>query len=118
MKNYSEFITEVNKHRDDKLMYQYGERNKPENYLPKDPVKNELENKKLAQGETLKQGNTYLAQIVSPGKSSQLKFPSTPAGINIRLTNTENEMRGVKSQAELIKKLGFRSLKDIDDRNP
>jgi len=37
--NYSEFITEVNKHRDSKLMYQYGERNKPENYLPKDPVK-------------------------------------------------------------------------------
>lgn len=59
-----------------------------------------------------------MAQIVSPGKSSQLKFPSTPAGINIRLTNTENEMRAVKSQAELIKKLGFRSLKDIDDRNP
>ena len=37
--NYQEFILEVNKHRDDKLMYQYGERNKPENYLPKDPVK-------------------------------------------------------------------------------
>ena len=37
--NYQEFITEVNKHRDAKLMYQYGERNKPENYLPKDPVK-------------------------------------------------------------------------------
>ena len=37
--NYQEFITEVNKHRDSKLMYQYGERNKPENYLPKDPVK-------------------------------------------------------------------------------
>ena len=37
--NYQEFILEVNKHRDSKLMYQYGERNKPENYLPKDPVK-------------------------------------------------------------------------------
>ena len=37
--NYQEFIAEVNKHRDSKLMYQYGERNKPENYLPKDPVK-------------------------------------------------------------------------------
>ena len=62
--------------------------------------------------------NVKTAQIVNPGKSSQLKFPSTPTGINIRLTNTENEMKGVKSQAELIKKLGFRSLKDIDDRNP
>ena len=48
MKNYSEFITEVNKHRDDKLMYQYGERNKPENYLPKDPVK-DAKKVKLAQ---------------------------------------------------------------------
>ena len=37
--NYQEFIAEVNKHREGKLMYQYGERNKPENYLPKDPVK-------------------------------------------------------------------------------
>ena len=105
MKSYRGFITEVNKRRDDKLMYQYGERNKPENYLPKDPVKDVLKNKKLA-------------QIVSPGKSSQLKFPFTPAGINIRLTNTENEMGGVESQAKLIKRLGFKSLKDIDDRNP
>ena len=47
--NYQEFITEVNKHRDSKLMYQYGERNKPENYLPKDPVKDALKNKKVAQ---------------------------------------------------------------------
>jgi len=48
-KNYQEFILEVNKHRDTKLMYQYGERNKPENYLPKDPVKDALNNKKVAQ---------------------------------------------------------------------
>ena len=67
--NYSEFITEVNKHRDSKLMYQYGERNKPENYLPKDPVKDAK--KKLAQGETLKRGNTYLSQLV-PMKSTVL----------------------------------------------
>ena len=46
--NYQEFITEVNKHRDSKLMYQYGERNKPENYLPKDPVK-DAKKVKLAQ---------------------------------------------------------------------
>ena len=71
MKNYQNFITEVNKHRDDKLMYQYGERNKPENYLPKDPVKDALKNKKLAQGETLKRGNTYLSQI-APMKTTVL----------------------------------------------
>jgi len=47
--NYSEFITEVNKHRDSKLMYQYGERNKPENYLPKDPVKDAKKVKVVAQ---------------------------------------------------------------------
>ena len=47
--NYQEFILEVNKHREQKLMYQYGERNKPENYLPKDPVKDALKNKKVAQ---------------------------------------------------------------------
>jgi len=47
--NYQEFILEVNKHREQKLMYQYGERNKPENYLPKDPVKDALKNKKVVQ---------------------------------------------------------------------
>ena len=46
MKSYKGFITEVNKRREKKLNYQYGERNKPENYLPKDPVKDAL-NKKL-----------------------------------------------------------------------
>jgi hypothetical protein len=46
MKSYKGFITEVNKHREKKLNYQYGERNKPENYLPNDPVKDAL-NKKL-----------------------------------------------------------------------
>ena len=68
--NYQEFILEVNKHREQKLMYQYGERNKPENYLPKDPVK-DAKKVKVAQGETLKQGNTYLAQIV-PMKTTVL----------------------------------------------
>ena len=47
-KNYSEFITEVNRYREQKLNYQYGERNKPENYLPKDPVK-DAKKVKLAQ---------------------------------------------------------------------
>ena len=67
--NYQEFILEVNKHREEKLNYLYGERNKPENYLPKDPVKDALKNKKVAQGKTLKQGNTYLAQL-APLKST------------------------------------------------
>ena len=39
MKNYQNFIVEVNKYREQKLNYLYGERNKPENYLPRDPVK-------------------------------------------------------------------------------
>jgi len=48
--NYSEFILEVNKHRDKKLKYQYDQRNNPDNYLPKDPVKDALNKKlKLAQ---------------------------------------------------------------------
>jgi len=47
--NYQEFILEVNKRQTEKLNYQYGERNKPENYLPKDPVKDVLKNKKVAQ---------------------------------------------------------------------
>ena len=50
MKSYKGFITEVNKRREEKLNYQYGERNKPENYLPNDPVKDALNKKlKLAQ---------------------------------------------------------------------
>ena len=65
--NYSEFITEVNKHRDSKLMYQYGERNKPENYLPKDPVK-DAKKVKVAQGNAL---TPQVAQLV-PMKSTLL----------------------------------------------
>ena len=49
MKSYRGFITEVNKRREEKLNYQYGERNKPENYLPKDPVKDALNKKKVSQ---------------------------------------------------------------------
>ena len=54
MKPYREFISEVNKRQTEKLNYQYGERNKPENYLPKDPVKDALKNKKVAQLAPLK----------------------------------------------------------------
>ena len=71
--NYQEFITEVNKHREGKLMYQYGERNKPENYLPKDPVKDAKKVK--------------LAQIVPTSKNNQLPFKYTTIGIDT--TNRE-----------------------------
>ena len=54
MKPYREFISEVNKRQTEKLNYQYGERNKPENYIPKDPVKDALKNKKVAQLAPLK----------------------------------------------------------------
>ena len=100
--NYQEFILEVNKHRDDKLMYQYGERNKPENYLPKDPVKDVLKNKKLAQGETLKQGNTYLAQIVPTSKNNQIPFKYSTYGID-----TTNREEGLKKKVRTMERLGI-----------
>ena len=102
MKSYRGFITEVNKHRDSKLMYQYGERNKPENYLPKDPVKDALKNKKLVQGETLKQGNTYLAQIVPTKSNDPIDTRTTEEkGKNVKgkaytakMTNTWDRFKG------------------------
>ena len=73
MKNYSEFITEVNKHRDDKLkgqlkgLEQQYQKDYDDRYMK--PFQNK--EVKKAQGETLKQGNTYLAQIV-PMKTTVL----------------------------------------------
>lgn len=63
MKNYQNFIIEVNRYREQKLNYLYGERNKPENYLPKDPVKDALKNKKLVQGNAL---TPQVAQLAPP----------------------------------------------------
>ena len=86
--NYSEFILEVNKHRDDKLMYQYGERNKPENYLPKDPVKDAKKVK--------------VAQIVPTSKNSQIPFKHVPIGIDM----TDRE-EGLKKKVRTMERLGI-----------
>lgn len=83
--NYQEFILEVNKHRDDKLMYQYGERNKPENYLPKDPVKDALKNKKLAQIVPMK--TTVLGPDIKPLSHIDWRGPGEKLGSVIRQKN-------------------------------
>ena len=89
MKSYRGFITEVNKHRDSKLMYQYGERNKPENYLPKEPVKDALKNKKLA-------------QIVPTSKNNQIPFKYSTYGID-----TTNREEGLKKKVKTMERLGI-----------
>jgi len=112
--NYQEFITEVNKRREEKLNYQYGERNKPENYLPKDPVKDALNKKKVAQGETLKRGNTYLSQLAPVSKSNQL-----PGKYSKIVITTDTPSDRMKSLEDRVRRYGnLRRLKDIDERNP
>ena len=96
--NYQEFITEVNKHRDAKLMYQYGERNKPENYLPKDPVKDAKKVK--------------VAQIVPTSKNSQIPFKHVPIGID--MTDREAELnRKVRTMERLGILHGGTRAKDL-----
>ena len=97
MKSYKGFITEVNKHRDDKLMYQYGERNKPENYLPKDPVKDALKNKKLARS-----ASPQVAQIVPTSKNNQIPFKYTTYGID-----TTDREEGLKKKVRTMERLGI-----------
>ena len=86
--NYQEFILEVNKHREQKLMYQYGERNKPENYLPKDPVKDAKDVK--------------TAQIVPTSKNNQIPFKHTTYGIDM----TDRE-EGLKKKVRTMERLGI-----------
>jgi hypothetical protein len=88
--NYQEFIVEVNKRREEKLNYQYGERNKPENYLPKDPVKDVL-NKKLK-----------TAQIVPTSKTNQIPFKYSTYGID-----TTNREEGLKKKVRTLERLGI-----------
>ena len=77
MKSYREFISEVNKRREEKLNYQYGERNKPENYLPKDSLLDLMKQKKglkTAQLAPLEKENQL------PGKFSKIVVTTdTPA---------------------------------------
>ena len=96
--NYSEFITEVNKHRDSKLMYQYGERNKPENYLPKDPVKDAKKVK--------------VAQLVPIEKENQLPYKYSKYGIRTVEPSVDKLKDRVKRYGNLQR------LKDIDPRYP
>ena len=98
--NYQEFILEVNKHRDDKLMYQYGERNKPENYLPKDPVKD------------AKKIKLQTAQLAPLEKENQLPYKYSKYGIR----TVEPSIDKLKDR---VKRYGnIQRLKDIDPRYP
>ena len=98
--NYQEFILEVNKHREQKLMYQYGERNKPENYLPKDPVK---DTKKI---------KLKTAQLAPLEKENQLPQKYSKYGIR----TVEPSMDKLKDR---VKRYGnIQRLKDIDPRYP
>jgi hypothetical protein len=106
--NYSEFITEVNKHRDSKLMYQYGERNKPENYLPKDPVK-DAKKVKVAQGNAL---TPQVAQLVPIEKENQLPYKYSKYGIRTVEPSVDKLKDRVKRYGNLQR------LKDIDPRYP
>jgi len=96
--NYQEFILEVNKHRDSKLMYQYGERNKPENYLPKDPVKDAKKVK--------------VAQLVPIEKENQLPYKYSKYGIRTVEPSVDKLKDRVKRYGNLQR------LKDIDLRYP
>jgi len=90
MKSYKGFITEVNKNREKKLNYQYGERNKPENYLPKDPVKDAL-NKKLK-----------TAQIVPTSKTNQIPFKYSTYGID-----TTDRQKSLEGKVKTLERLGI-----------
>ena len=100
--NYQEFITEVNKRREEKLNYQYGERNKPENYLPKDPVKDALNKKKVV-------------QLAPVSKSNQL--PGKYSKIVITTDTPSDRMKSLEDRVRRYGK-GLQRLKDIDERNP
>ena len=108
--NYSEFITEVNKHRDSKLMYQYDQRNNPDNYLPNDPVKDAKKLKlKKAQGNTL---TPQVAQLAPIEKENQLPYKYSKYGIR----TVEPSVDKLKDR---VKRYGnIQSLKDIDPRYP
>ena len=111
MKPYREFISEVNKRQTEKLNYQYGERNKPENYLPKDPVKDALNKKKVAQGNAL---TPQVAQLAPVSKSNQL-----PGKYSKIVITTDTPSDKMKSLQDRVRRYGnLRRLKDIDERNP
>ena len=98
--NYQEFILEVNKHREEKLNYLYGERNKPENYLPKDPVKDE---KKI---------KLKVAQLAPLEKENQLPYKYSKYGIR----TVEPSMDTLKDR---VRRYGnIQRLKDIGPRYP
>jgi hypothetical protein len=110
--NYQEFILEVNKHREEKLNYQYGERNKPENYLPKDSLLDLMKQKKglkTAQGNAL---TPQVAQLAPLEKENQLPYKYSKYGIR----TVEPSMGNLKDR---VKRYGnLQRLKDIDPRYP
>ena len=102
MKPYREFISEVNKRREEKLNYQYGERNKPENYLPKDSLLDLMKQKK----------GLKTAQLAPLEKENQL--PGKYSDVFIR--TVEPSMDKLKDR---VKRYGnLQRLKDIDPRYP
>ena len=69
-------------------------------------------NDKVAQGETLKQGNTYLAQLAPLEKENQLPYKYSKYGIR----TVEPSMDKLKDR---VKRYGnIQRLKDIDPRYP
>ena len=92
MKPYREFISEVNKRQTEKLNYQYGERNKPENYLPKDSLLDLMKQKK----------GLKTAQIVPPSKNSPVSFKYSTIGID-----TTDREKGLRKNVERLERLGI-----------
>ena len=98
--NYQEFILEVNKHREEKLNYLYGERNKPENYLPKDPVKD------------AKKIKLQTAQLAPLEKENQLPGKYS----NVFILTVEPSVDKLRDR---VRRYGnIQRLKDIDPRYP
>ena len=102
--NYQEFIAEVNRHRDDKLKGRLKELEQKYQQEYDDRYMKPFQNKevKKAQGETLKQGNTYLAQIVPTSKNNQIPFKHSTYGID-----TTNREEGLKKKVRTMERLGI-----------
>ena len=60
----------------------------------------------------------FCEQLVDPQKSSQLRSALTTSGKFIRPADTGAAMQRLIRQSNMFKRLGIKSLKDIDDRNP
>ena len=115
MKPYREFISEVNKRREEKLNYQYGERNKPENYLPKDSLLDLMKQKKglkTAQGNAL---TPQVAQLAPLEKENQL--PGKFSKIVVTTDTPADRMDSLKKRVGRYGK-GLQRMSDIYPNYP